>query len=700
MIMRRLILATLMLAILDLWPMTMKAQEELPELNLKMGRPTDAEMQMTRYAPEPGADAVMLMQTCDVVYGVLSSYHLTQRYEVAMRIKVLTEEGCRWSQLAVPYTFNIRNQELCETFDAFTAIAYNLNEKGKLTSAKATPAMIEDQRIDENQMVRRVSVPEVRVGTVIELRYSMGSPRFYHIYNYDLQHEIPVRYTRFHAEIPAMVIFNVDAPVNHPNVKCQVTAGRMEIASTNNLRQKFCPTNCYDIVGQQMPALTAADPYLWNPQDYAARVVFDLKATDFPDARYKYGNSSWEQYGEMTDLKSTDPTQTNQMGRSSETWDDVDALLMEQPEIGGRLDDKSRLDDEVAQAGIAQLPTDKEKVAALVTLLNQHVTWDGKRSLLARSQASVLKEGSGSSADMNMMLANMLNGLGMKPRLVMMSTRRHGRLPLHPSAKALNTFVVAVETADGTLYADAADPMGGPGVLDPNLYVEKARVMDAKGKGSWTDLAKLANARHATHVSATLAADGRITGELKETSIGNAARDKRVAFCEAKDSIQYVRKLQDRHGALITSLTMEGIHAYGTEVVERMTFESEATVTDGRISLRPFAMLTLPDSPFAAETRNMPLELPYRINETFGYELMLPDGYEVEELPHSQEVSNADKTITARLTCSSQTGSVLVSFRLNVKDLVFPAQRYADAKTAYDMALLHLNDRIVVRRKD
>ena len=80
-------------------------------VNMKFGKPTNEEMQMTEYAPDPNADAVMLCRLTDVNYTVQQKGFLVDYHE-RIRIKVLKPEGARFASVTIPYT--ILNQEKTE----------------------------------------------------------------------------------------------------------------------------------------------------------------------------------------------------------------------------------------------------------------------------------------------------------------------------------------------------------------------------------------------------------------------------------------------------------------------------------------------------------------------------------------------------------------------------------------------------------
>ena len=69
--------------------------------NLKFGKPTDEEMQMTVYEQDPEAEAVVLCQLTNVSY-TMDMLDFLVDYEVKTRIKILKEEGKEYANITIP----------------------------------------------------------------------------------------------------------------------------------------------------------------------------------------------------------------------------------------------------------------------------------------------------------------------------------------------------------------------------------------------------------------------------------------------------------------------------------------------------------------------------------------------------------------------------------------------------------------------
>ena len=72
------------------------------ERNTKMGKPTQEEMQMTVYEPDPDADAVVLYSRTDAQYE-WGSDDFRMHYYYRVRIKVLTPEGVDKGNVEIAY---------------------------------------------------------------------------------------------------------------------------------------------------------------------------------------------------------------------------------------------------------------------------------------------------------------------------------------------------------------------------------------------------------------------------------------------------------------------------------------------------------------------------------------------------------------------------------------------------------------------
>ena len=339
------------------------------------------------------------------------------------------------------------------------------------------------------------------------------------------------------------------------------------------------------------------------------------------------------------------------------------------------------------------------RISSAVRFLSDRVAWDGKYGNIPESASTVIKRKSGNTADINMMLINVLNDLGITAYPVYLSTRTNGRLPIHPSANAFNTFIVAVDVNNQTYFVDGTDPYGAINVLDPNLYVAKGRKIGKKIEGSWVDLTKFAKHITIYMSNISVSADGTLTGDVSTQYSKNAAREIKHDYYKAKDSLDYVHTLQKKFDVTIDALNLTGHTQYGNEVKSEIKFHKSVEATDDHIYVSPFIFNPMGESPFKEEERELPIELPYQETVNYYVDINIPEGYEVEETPKGYELTLPDRTMTAKMTCRKDESMIRLSFSYVCKNTLYEDNKYAAVKQVYDMACQNIGDMFVLKKK-
>lgn len=612
---------------------------------------------MTRYDKDPEADAVVLCETGDVDFD-WNGGHPMFIYRYLYRYKVLKDAGADCANVEIDYIFDDEDPQIFEEVDGIRATAYN-QENGKTVKTQLNERLITDQMVDMQHRVKKFSIPSVKAGTVVEYSYTIRSHIFWQLRDYIAQQAVPVDYCSYRMEIPTMFIFNVEISTR-PYFKGLVTNGTFKVnlnddpKSTSNIS---CKTNIYTIIGQEMPAVKD-DEWLWSASDYAAHVTCELHSYMFPGQ----------------------PAQT-----VTKDWQQVDKQLLQMDEFGPRLNDNCKFADELTAAGIPQITDFKKKVSAAFTLLMKKVSWDGRYRFYPVTAGELLRKRQGSNADINMVFISECNSLGIKAYPVVLRTRHSGALPQNfPSLSKFNTWVVAVTDGLHTYYIDASSADGYLNVLQPNLYVTNARAIRKGQAGQWVDLQQMGLAKTTTQVDYTLTADGSAQGKVTTIYIGNAAANKRQAFAEAKDSADYVATMGRKSGTTIGDYHITGLHAFVPEMTETFTVTQKGKADGQIIYVNVFPDNLLGKNPFAAPSRNYPVEFPYRMSTTYVVKIQAPEGYVVDDQPQTLSIRTEDNAISGQVSTSPITNGVSVIYRFNINKLKVEAAQYASAKQLFE----------------
>lgn len=621
------------------------------EPNLKWGKPTDAELKMTEYADDKDADAVVLYHKTDVYYNFVNG-DFKVYYDVRTRLKVLKPDGKRVADKSINYVENENNRMRKEVITGLKAVAYNL-ENDKLVKTKMEQSMVHRERLDKNMKQLKFSVPQVKVGTVIEYEFCLESDIYYDIYSWYAQSDIPVLYTCYNLAIPEWLGFNIEETGGWPMEK-KLDGGSLKLTAGN--ASEFVTTKEYHFNANHLPALKQ-DGYVWCTENYGNKVTAELRGIYIPGAIQKNYTS---------------------------TWADINVQLLEDNDFGGRLKNSSPLKADIVAAGIPDIADKRERFAAVWKMLKSKVRWNGDYAFWGKSASKVLKEGTGTNADINFLLINMLHDANIDAVPVVLRTRDRGFLPLtHASLKFLNTFVVAIHTDESRWdYFDASAEDGYLNTLPAILLVERARILDKDGQGDWVDLMAVANSKEASSIQVTLSADGVLDGTRRRLLNDEAAALFRKKWREAKDSMELIHQLQEKSGMEIKTYQIAGRNDFSSQAVETVGFTKQCDTTGDVIFLNPLVFAPLSESPFTAAERRLPIEFPFKQTESVNVVISLPEGYGVEDMP--KPVVLKYDGMTVRIGTRVSDGILTTQFLFRIDKTFFPVETYQDVKAFLD----------------
>ena len=636
------------------------------EPNLKWGKPTDAELNMTTYAPDPEAEAVVLCSQTVLRYD-LSSGSFKLNTNTKKRIKILKEEGKDHANGGISYMFNGHRSGQCEILSKLKATAFNMVD-GKLVKTKMEGDMVNNEDVSKTMRLTKFTVPQVTVGTVIEVEYEIESDFFSHIDDWRAQEDIPVMYTSFDVTVPEYFDFSVDERGSYPLEK-KIEDTNMSISAGAGLGMLQCGGKRYQFFGRNLPALRQKK-LLYAPQSYGERVSMELRAIMIP--------------GRMTKHFASD-------------WDDVDKQLLDDDDFGGRLG-KNPLKTEMQEAGVAEITDPVERIMAIYRLLKDRVKWNDHYTLYAESAGKVLKERSGSNASINFILINMLKDAGFEAYPAVMRSRDNGFLTIRATVKEFNTFVVAVKVGDKLSYLDGSIEDGWLDVLPDNLLVDRARIVSKDKPAEWVDLRGVSESKSRSMVKGQLQADGTLQADIQTKYTGLEAASLRHDFRTATDSATFVSELAQELNCEIESLALTHHHGLGPDVERNMHVTKQYDAAGDIIYLNPWVLNVMSENPLTEEERTLPIEFPYIYTENLASVITLPEGYVVEELPKSLMIKSEDGKLSCVIASTSDGSTLSSRCQMQVGRLFFTPKEYPFVKSFLDEVYKRLQDVIVIKK--
>lgn len=634
--------------------------------NLKFGKPTMEELTMTTYAPDSSASAVILCKLTNVSYNwATKGFRLVSDYKV--KIKVLKPEGTSYANVTIPY-YDQQANIMKERVMSLEVNAYNM-ENGKVVRTKMKKDMVFRERFNKNYMNLKFSIPQVKAGTVIEYEYRLESDFFFNIDDWKAQSDIPTLYAEYDVTVPEYFKFNIDM---HGTERLETKNESTSLSFSIGGQLIHASGTHMNFQGNQLPALKE-DNYVWCVDDYYTQVNLELLGIDFPGSLYQSFTQSWEQ---------------------------IDEALLKDTDFGNRLKMSNPFKEEMAALHLKQMKGTDEKIAAIYTLLKSKVRWNEKYSLYSKSPKQVLKEGTGSNADINFIFISMLKDAEIPAYPAVMSRRNMGVLPYaHPSLQKLNTFVVAIAQTDTTLvYLDSSVENGYLNVLPPVLMTDRARIIIQDNQSQWVNLETIGTNAARSLVKANISTEGVITGTRETIYTGQYASQLRNKFRTAKDSAEFVSKLASEESIQVKALQMEGRNSFSPQVRELVEFDKQSTVNDQFIYVNPLVFLHISESPFKQSERKLPVVFPYADYLALSINLTIPEGYAVDEKPEGLRVQTGDKRVSCQYIITQQGNQVTLSYAFRLQKLLFLHTDYPELQQLWEIIAKKNNEMMVLKK--
>jgi len=630
----------------------------------KFGEAPESLVKMTVYDKDSTASAFVVYENQDVYYDwstTYSNFELVSDYTV--RIKILTTEGVHRGDISIPFFKWIT---LSEKISGLTGWTYNW-ENGKIVKEKLSKDYVFTEDMTENYKRMKFALPSVKAGSVIEYKYKMESPFYYNPQNCRFQRSIPVKYSCFRISIPEYFKFNRETRGYEP-IKFKTNPLNM------SFRTNGSTLNCSgeEIIAEvvDLPALKD-ESFVWNYNDYMTGISFGLQQIVITGKYYK---------------------------DYAQTWDKVVEVLMDDDNFGGKLKNKGLFKDELASVQ-ASGGSDEEKLRAILNLVRNKVKWNERSTSYIDNPSKALKDGVGSSGEINSLLFNALKNAGYDAGVVIMSPRSNGRIPMtYPSRDKLDYFIVQVKIGEKTYYLDATRSSCDINVIPVDCLVDRALCVRDKNF-TWVNLTQIGNSASRTGILVSFNEDGVLTGTISSVHTGECIFSFKQTYEKAKDEAEYIRDLETRNDISITGYKKDEKQ---TSLTETYNFSSNTIRIEDEnlLTITPLLFEAMQKNPFKQEERKLPFEFNYPEDERINVIVTIPKGYVLDESPKSEQFVYGDEqsiNFTYLVQANENTVQIAYHFKLNV--CIIPAFQYEDLRDFFSKMYAKSQEVLVFKKQ-
>lgn len=594
----------------------------------RFGKVEQADLEMKVYDLDTTAEAVIL---CDFGDFNTNTFQFTR----LKRIKVLKKEGLD----QVNGVYNISGT------GSIKGVTYNLVDGEIVESKLKNESIFKEQIIGDNYRYR-VTMPDVRVGSIVDIQYSFPLLPT----EWRFQDEIPVRWSELRVPESPYVSFQ------------KSFFGFLPLYVNESGRW----------IGRNMPAMRE-EPYMNSLTNYLNKVEIELSNITIP-GYYKFYTSS---------------------------WDAVNDYLLHHSRFGEKMSMALFLTEDVKTIEALNLQ-ELEKMKAACNLVKQKIKWNEEESLYASTDLNLAyKKGSGNSAEINLILVMLLKKLGFNAFPVALSTRENGLIsPVFPTIDKLNYVIAGVRHGEKDYLFDATEPYLSPELLPFRVLNGRGRIINDKLSG-WVDINPASAQRETVLCNVKLEESGEMNGTIIYTDSDYEAYYFRKNFKSFNSQDEYIREIESSYpGVTINSCSFKNTDSVSLPVTEtyEVALTGYASNLGEMISINPMLMEQKENNPFKMEMRKYPIDYGHPIKSRYIINIILPEGYEVSELPKSCNLVLPDKTASFVYLAKQNGNVVQLSALFEINKTLFLENEYQLLKEFYNQVISKHAEVIILKK--
>lgn len=586
---------------------------------------------MTVYEKDSSASAVVLLKTGEFR---LDPY----KFYVHKRIKILTQSGTDYANitLRVPSKGNIK------------ASTFNL-ENGEIVEYKLKRSEMYEEEITDGLIVYKLFLPNVKVGSVVELEYSHNWLPF----DWNFQELIPVKYNELLINKSNYFIFDVSHYGSH----------------------RLKSLGGYHWEGRDIPAFKH-EPMTSSIKNYMRRVEFELEEISIPGVYYEEFTTSWDKVGES---------------------------LMESSGFGVILRSNTGFLNEKAKELKSLEAPPEEKIRLAYEYVRNNIEWNGEDGIYTSSQIKkrFTSDHAGSVADINLSLIALLQKSGLSTYPVVLSTKENGLLKKYkPSLNKLNHVIAIVLYGDKEILLDASSKDLIPGVLDPKCLNGDGWLVEEKG-GRWVPLHPKSDSFEKSFAQITFSAEEECTvGVVRNLNMFDYLGWKEN-YDKYENDGKYLRAFNEELEDVEVFEYSSKISEDKLRVREMYKMDITPTVEDlgDELILNPFVFSYDLENPFKSEERSSPVDLGYKYGVDRRIMIKLPENLTVHKVPEPVNIASEDQKVFFKFDVLQSDMTLNLNYQLIVTDPIINSRDYPVFKVFYSLLIDKLNESVTFKKK-
>lgn len=641
-------------------PCLSEAQKRFPfGANLRV-----EELGMKLFEKDTAAAALVLNESGE---GAIQYYGddvlLVFKYHV--RIKVLKPKGLDHANVSLPL---YKNGDRVERVISVKASSFNI-EDGLIRESKLSPREVFAESIDKNFDQKKFTIPNVRVGSVLEYEYELVSPFFFNFRTWNFQSDIPKLYSEYEATIPGNWRYNISLRGLLPLKKNEsdVLNGHFSTPAGKS----DCVRYTWGM--ENIPAFYEEE-YMTSKYNFLSAVNFELLQIEHFDGR---------------------------KDRITKEWKDVEQELRTSEHFGLQLKRGKDIVDAAIESVIASENDAKAKAEKIFDFIRHWYDWNDHTSKYTDvGIKKAFDSRKGNVGDINLSLIAALRYAGLNVEPMILSTRDNG-LPveLYPVLSEFNYVIAKVNIGEQVYLLDATDDFLPFGLLPQRCLNGKGRVLGDK-QSYWYEIQAAQRDKVVSIIDLTLTPEGKLGGTIKNTYYGYRGAYKRSKIYQEGSVDAYVKKLKNENVLEVGECRVDNLDEIAKPLIETLSITLEDLPLDQAKSFffNPFLSGRWTKNPFHLAERLFPVDFGAPLEETNIITINLPKNIGVTDLPKNTALAlpgNGGKFLFSTQVVGPR---LLVNSSLVINRPVYGSNEYPALKEIFNRVVSSQNTDLVFEK--
>ncbi len=607
----------------------------------------DNEFSFTRYEPDTLAEAVFLSDVGKSFFEFDMDNGTTRLHFVRkFKIKILSKAGFEWGNVEIPLR---KDKDQMDELSIVDGVTFTM-ENGKVRKTKLDQKSVYKEDRNEGYRIMKFAMPDVQVGSVIEVEYEVISPFVFYFKNWEFQKSIPVVYSEYSA---CMVPF-----YNYTYLLQGRTKFDQQDVGESMRERVIAGVKFHDMVYTFVLTNIAAfrsEPFITCPEDYMVKLNFQL-----------------------CEFISPEGAKTNYLS----TWPQFCKTMLSRAVFGGKINAAASKSKPILKSMTLTESLD-ERSKTVYDWVVSSFNWNGQYDKYSDVKTNeLLRTRKGSTADINLFLIGMLQAAGVDAFPVLISTRDHGKFKVDTPFDFFFNYVIAAAWIDGKyVLLDATEPTIGYGNVPSRCINEKGFLIRNKKAFNWVTLndGRTSTEKYTIRLMPTIGADSSDC-QVQMEADGHFAMDFREVFQARKNDME--KEVLNAELTLVGPLVLQNEQDPSKSFQAAFKAKISQNEENGTLWLKPFLSFMHMGNPLKNPTRQYPIDMIYRQGRSFDVTICIPEGYQLSRLPIVPTVDDVNFKLSYNAVMEAK-NTLTIKAAYEFKKEVYEASTYDKMKNYF-----------------